>query len=104
MPVSLIIADDHTLFRQGLRSLLLLQPDITVVGEVESIAKLQELLAQTYADVLLLDLQMDRWVMDDISSLARNIAVIVLTADETIENGMAALRSGARASPKAIRD
>jgi DNA-binding NarL/FixJ family response regulator len=96
-PISLIIADDHALFRQGLRSLLLLQPDITVAGEVESIAKLEDLLAQTHSDVLLLDLQMDRWVMDDIPSLARKIAVIVLTADESIENGMAALRSGARA-------
>jgi len=97
MPISLIIADDHALFRQGLRSLLLLQPDITVTAEVESAAKLEALLAQTPPDILLLDLQMDRWVMEDIPALARKTAVIVLTADESTENGMAALRSGARA-------
>ena len=32
----LIIADDHALFRQGLKSLLLLQPDTQVVAEIES--------------------------------------------------------------------
>jgi DNA-binding NarL/FixJ family response regulator len=97
MPINLVIADDHALFRQGLRSLLLLQPDITVVAEVESAAKLPEVLSQTPCDILLLDLQMDRWTMDDIPALVRTTAVIVLTASESIENGMAALRLGARA-------
>jgi DNA-binding NarL/FixJ family response regulator len=97
MPINLVIADDHALFRQGLRSLLLLQPDITVVAEVESAAKLPEVLSQTPCDILLLDLQMDRWTMDDIPELVRTTAVIVLTASESIENGMAALRLGARA-------
>lgn len=96
MPINLVIADDHALFRQGLRSLLLLQPDITVVAEVESAAKLPEVLSQTPCDILLLDLQMDRWTMDDIPTLVSTTAVIVLTASESIENGMAALRLGAR--------
>jgi DNA-binding NarL/FixJ family response regulator len=96
MPINLVLADDHALFRQGLRSLLLLQPDITVVAEVESAAKLPEVLSQTPCDILLLDLQMDRWTMDDIPALVRTTAVIVLTASESIENGMAALRLGAR--------
>ena len=77
--------------------MLLLQPDITVVAEVESAAKLPEVLAATPCDILLLDLQMDRWTMDDIPALVRTTAVIVLTASESIENGMAALRLGARA-------
>jgi DNA-binding NarL/FixJ family response regulator len=97
MPINLIIADDHALFRQGLRSLLLLQPDITVIAEVDLAAKLPEALAQNPCDTLLLDLQMDRWMMDDIPALAQKTAVIVLTASESVENGMAALRLGARA-------
>jgi DNA-binding NarL/FixJ family response regulator len=97
IPTNLILADDHALFRQGLRSLLLLHPDITVVAEVDSAAMLPETLAQNPCDILLLDLQMDRWTMDDIPSLAQKTAVIVLTASESPENGMAALRLGARA-------
>jgi two-component system, NarL family, response regulator LiaR len=97
MPTNLILADDHALFRQGLRSLLLLHPDITVVAEVDSAAKLPEALEENPCDILLLDLQMDRWTMDDIPSLTQKTAVIVLTASESLENGMAALRLGARA-------
>jgi DNA-binding NarL/FixJ family response regulator len=97
MPINLIIADDHALFRQGLRSLLLLQPIITVVAEIDSAAKLREVLMQNSCDILLLDLQMDRWTMDDIPALAQETAVIVLTASESAEDGMTALRLGARA-------
>ncbi|HUN60089.1 MAG TPA: response regulator transcription factor [Candidatus Binataceae bacterium] len=97
MATNLIIADDHALFRQGLRSLLLLQPDMIVAAEVESADKLPGVLAQNPCDILLLDLQMDRWTMDDIPSLAQKTAIIVLTASESVENGMAALRLGARA-------
>jgi DNA-binding NarL/FixJ family response regulator len=97
MPINLIIADDHALFRQGLRSLLLLQPDVIVAAEVESAAGLNAAMAQHQCDVLLLDLQMDRWTMDDIPALAQRTAVIVLTASESTEDGMTALRLGARA-------
>jgi len=97
VPINLIIADDHALFRQGLRSLLLLQPDIRVEAEVDSAASLNAALAQHQCDVLLLDLQMDRWTMDDIPALVQRTAVIVLTASESVEDGMTALRLGARA-------
>jgi two-component system NarL family response regulator len=97
MPINLIIADDHALFRQGLRSLLLLQPEITVAAEVESMASLNAAMAQQQCDLLLLDLQMDRWTMDDIPGLVQRTAVIVLTASESTEDGMTALRLGARA-------
>jgi DNA-binding NarL/FixJ family response regulator len=96
-PVRLIIADDHALFRQGLRSLLRLQPDVEIVAEVERIADLLPTLASKTGDVLLLDLQMERWSLDDIGALAPLIGVIVLTATERVEDAMAALRLGARA-------
>jgi DNA-binding NarL/FixJ family response regulator len=97
LPIRVIIADDHALFRQGLKSLLQLQPDIEVVAEVEHATELQTTLANTHCDVLLLDMQMDRWMMDDIPELAKVTAVIVLTASESGENGVQALRLGARA-------
>jgi DNA-binding NarL/FixJ family response regulator len=96
-PIRLIIADDHALFRQGLKSLLLLQPDIAVAAEVEHAGELQTVLAATPCDILLLDLQMERWLMDEIPQLSRLATVIVLTASEAAEVGVRALRLGARA-------
>ncbi|HTR62837.1 MAG TPA: response regulator transcription factor [Candidatus Binataceae bacterium] len=97
MPIRLLIVDDHALFRQGLKSLLLLQPDVEIVGEVEHAADLQSAVERTNCDVLLLDLQMDRWMGNDIEALAARTKVVVLTASERIEDALAAMRKGARA-------
>ncbi len=92
----LIIADDHALFRQGLRSLLVLE-GLEIVAEVEQAASLAVALAANPCDILLLDLQMEQWSMDQIQELSRKTAVIILTADERVEIGLTALRLGARA-------
>lgn len=97
MPIRLVIADDHALFRQGLRSLLRERPDFEVVAEVERASDLLTTLAATPADLLLLDLQMERWMMNDIEMLAGVTRVVVLTGSERIEDGLAAVRLGARA-------
>lgn len=94
--VRLIIADDHALFRQGLRSLLALE-GVEVLGEVENTAALDAALSGSPCDILLLDLQMDQWSMDRIPELARKTAVIVLTANESADIGLTAMRLGARA-------
>lgn len=96
-PIRLIIADDHVLFRQGLRSLLRLHPDFEVVAEVDRASDLLATLGTTPCQVLLLDLQMERWLLDDIPSLSQVTRVVVLTASERLEDGLAALRHGARA-------
>jgi DNA-binding NarL/FixJ family response regulator len=93
----LLIADDHSLFRQGLKELLLLQPGVEVVGEVGHFSQLASMLTTTPCDVLLLDLQMERWVGDSIERLSRVTRVVVLTASERKEDAMAALRMGAHA-------
>jgi two-component system NarL family response regulator len=95
-PLRLIIADDHALFRQGLKSLLLLQADIQVVAEIELASDVVPAVTATSCDVLLLDLQMDRWMMEDIPQLIRLTNVIVLTASESAENGVRAVRLGAK--------
>ncbi len=92
----MIIADDHALFRQGLRSLLVLE-GLEVVAEVEQAGSLEAALAANPCDVLLLDLQMEQWSMDQIPELSRKTAIVVLTADERVEIGLTALRLGARA-------
>jgi DNA-binding NarL/FixJ family response regulator len=79
-----------------LKSLLLLQPDTEVVAEIESANDVQPMVSGTACNVLLLDLQMDRWMMEDIPQLSRLTNVIVLTASESAENGVRALRLGAK--------
>jgi len=95
--IRLVIADDHTLFRGGLKSLLRRQRDMQIVGEADKADALKGKLAEVSCDVLLLDLQMDRWALSDIGELSRLTKVLVLTASESVENAIAAMRLGARA-------
>jgi DNA-binding NarL/FixJ family response regulator len=96
-PIRLVIADDHLLFRQGLKSLLKSEPEVTVVGETERVDDLSALLDATPCDQLLLDLQMERSVLGDIETLSARVPVIVLTASEVPADAIAAIRHGARA-------
>jgi DNA-binding NarL/FixJ family response regulator len=90
------IADDHALFRQGLKAMLRLEADVTVVAELERAGDILPTLEQTPCDVLLLDLQMDRSAFADIETLAERTAVVVVTATERTEDALAAMRAGAR--------
>ncbi len=95
--IRVVIADDHLLLRQGLRSLLRLHPEIEVLAEVERAADIARVVAEQGCDVLLLDLQMDRWVLDDVEKLAQSTKVVILTASEEIPDALAAIRLGAKA-------
>jgi two-component system NarL family response regulator len=97
VPLRIVIADDHALFRQGLRSLLQLRDDVTVVAEVERADQLEAALRDGACDVLLLDLQMERSSLVDIENLAGRVKVIVVTASERPEDALAAVRAGAQA-------
>ncbi|SHJ67248.1 two component transcriptional regulator, LuxR family [Hymenobacter daecheongensis DSM 21074] len=56
--IRIILTDDHTILREGIRALLQGEPDLQVVGEAASGQELLALLAHTPADVVLLDLNM----------------------------------------------
>jgi two-component system nitrate/nitrite response regulator NarL len=101
-PVRIVIADDHTIFRDGLRRLLEAEPGMEVVGEAADGA---EAVSQTRAltpDVLLLDLAMPRVPgMDAMRELSGNgtgqhTKIIVLTAAVERIQIVQALQLGAR--------
>jgi len=96
-PIRLLIADDHTLFRQGLKSLLQLHPEVQIVGEVERADDLLPAIEGTPCDILILDLQMDRWMGNELEGLSQRTKVVVLTASERIDDAITAMRHGARA-------
>src|SRR6267378_3039944 len=56
--IRVLLADDHAIFRDGLRKLLDADEDITIVGEAQNGAECIKLLAKLKPDILLLDLRM----------------------------------------------
>jgi len=95
-PIRIAVADDHALFRQGLRSMLHLRPEVAVVVEVERAADVIPAVHRTTCDILLLDLQMERSSLSEIAMLAEMVKVIVVTATERVEDALAAMSAGAR--------
>ena len=99
-PIRVAIADDHPLFRSGLRVLLSGDPSIELVGEASTGSEAVELAARTAPDVLLLDLTMPE--LDGIEASRRivaaqpGVAVLVLSMLEDRESLAAAVRAGAR--------
>lgn len=97
VPIRLVIADDHELFRQGLTSILRLHSRVAVVGEIDRAQDLASTLQRIEYDVLLLDLQMERSVLCDIEALAERAPIVVVTATERADDVVAAVCAGARA-------
>ena len=98
--VNVFIADDHAFFRQGLRALLQVIPDIEVVGEA---ASGDETIARSLAlqpDVILMDVHMPD--INGIDATRRiletspHIGILMLTMFEEDDSVFAAMRAGAR--------
>jgi DNA-binding NarL/FixJ family response regulator len=95
--IRVLIADDHPVVRQGLRTFLDLQDDITVVGEAGDGAEAVELVERLTPDVLLLDLKMP--VLDGLATLGRLTGtatrIVVLTSVSDRADVAPAMRAGA---------
>src|SRR5436309_187964 len=92
-PLRIAMADDHALFRDGLKSLLSLHEAATVVAEIDRADDILPLLNQNKCDLLLLDLQMDRNTLVDIAGAAARVPVMVVTASERLSDVFAAIHA-----------
>lgn len=99
-PIKVVIADDHTLFREGLRKILSMEKDILVAGEASNGEEAGKLAERIKPDVLLMDLKMPKsdlvQSLLEMSSTAPTTKVLVLTAYSDEENVLNAAKSGAR--------
>ena len=99
-PIRIIIADDHAIFRDGLRRLLATQPDFDVVGEASDGKEAITLAQQLKPDVLLLDLAMPRVpgmeVLRELSREETPMRTLLLTAAIQPFAVTTALQLGAR--------
>jgi two-component system, NarL family, nitrate/nitrite response regulator NarL len=99
-PIRVVIADDHPIFRDGLRRLLGAEPGFEVIGEAgdghEAVAKA----ASLRPDVLLLDLAMPKanglQALHDLLELRLPVRAVLLTAAIDSAETVKALRLGAR--------
>jgi DNA-binding NarL/FixJ family response regulator len=98
-PIRILIADDHPLFRGGLRSLLESIPDTEVVGEATSGQEAVELARTLTPDVVVMDLNMPNLngieATRQIVQETKDIHILVMTMHEDDESVFAALRAGA---------
>jgi len=99
-PVRVLIADDHPVFRNGMRALLASLPEMEVVGEATTGAEAIALASAEQPDVIVMDIQMPG--MDGIAATRQifdtspHIRILVVTMFEDDESVFAALRAGAR--------
>lgn len=96
----ILIADDHTIFRDGLRRLLESEPEFQVVGEAADGVEALQSVQQLKPDILLLDLAMPRMpgleTLRELATQGASVRVILLTAQIEKRQIIEALQTGAR--------
>lgn len=98
-PIKVLIADDHTLFRQGLQRLLTESDDLVVVGEAVNGEEAVALAGQLEPDVALMDVTMPGIGGVEAARRLRQaqpqVQVIMLTVSEKDEHLFASIKAGA---------
>ncbi len=96
--IRILIADDHPIFRDGLRKLLSLEEDFQVIGEAEDGKEAVEMVQKLTPDILLLDLKMPNLsgigALEALGDKNKTTRVIVLTASEDEAAVVQAMRMG----------
>ncbi len=97
--ISVLIVDDHSVVRQGIRAFLEAQPDLAIVGEAEAGEQAVQLAQQYLPDVVLMDLLMTGMNGVEATRRVKQVSprsqIIVLTSYYEDENIFPALRAGA---------
>jgi DNA-binding NarL/FixJ family response regulator len=99
LPITVLIADDHPVVRQGLAVLLEVQDDIALVGQASTGPEAVRLTRQHAPDVLLLDLKLPELdglgVLSELAAQQASTRVLVLTSGAGAGSAALALQAGA---------
>lgn len=97
--IRVLIADDHPIFREGVRRILERTPEVSVVGEVDNGNKVVEAAREAKADVILLDISMPGpghlEVLRNLKEHLPRTRALMFSAHDEAEYAIPALRSGA---------
>jgi two-component system, NarL family, nitrate/nitrite response regulator NarL len=100
MPVNILLADDHEVVRQGLRSILMSRPEWHICGEAENGQEAIELTGQLKPDIIILDVTMPVMsgleAAQKISDLHPSTQILVFTMHESRSLARAVSKAGAR--------
>ncbi|MBA3531678.1 MAG: response regulator transcription factor, partial [Ardenticatenales bacterium] len=100
MSIRILLVDDHTMFRQGVRQLLQAQPHFEVVGEAEDGERACQMVEELEPDVVVMDVHMPR--MDGVRATRTLMqrdkapAIIILTMSKHDDYVFEAIKAGAR--------
>ncbi|MGE5674434.1 MAG: response regulator [Mycobacterium leprae] len=99
-PIRILIADDHLVVREGVRTMLEIQDDMAVVGEACNGEEAVQLAGQLQPDVILMDLRMPG--LDGLGAIRAirrqwpDLAVVIFTTYDDDNNIVQGLQAGAR--------
>ena len=97
-PVRVVLVDDHSMFRSGVRAELAADAGVEIVGEAGGVSEAIAVIARTRPDVVVMDAMLPG--LDSVEATRRmfagtGAAVMLLTACEDADRSFAALRAGA---------
>ena len=100
LPTRVLIADDHRLFREGVRALLGVSDTLSVVGEAENGQQAVELCARLQPDVVVMDIQMP--LLSGLEATRQILrgqhapGILIVSMFDDDDNVFAAMQAGAR--------
>ncbi|MFN8535674.1 MAG: response regulator transcription factor [Dehalococcoidia bacterium] len=98
--IRVLLVDDHTLVRQGLRQLLEIEPDLEVIGEAADGAEVNDRVREFHPDVILMDINMP--IVDGVAATRQvlkefpDVGIIMLSMYRQDQYVFEAVRAGAR--------
>jgi DNA-binding NarL/FixJ family response regulator len=98
--IRIVVADDHTLVREGIRALLALVPDMSLVGEAKDGTEAVRVVVDARPDVLLLDMRMPGgdglWVVRELRRRELLPSTLILSTFDDDAAALDVVRAGAR--------